>query len=235
MHSAILMEITTLEAFGERVRSLLTDASHTGLGLLLATMVGLVGWAIARLVSRGMLLLLRMARFNEGMRRMLGIPGAPMRYEPAAIASWAIYWTLLLLTLMLAADVLGFNLKFSVGERLAEVLPRVTAATIELVVGISLAIAVGAATRRLFETAGFKGGRLRGQVVTAVLSAFAVLLALEQLGFAAHFILALGITVMAAVGLAAALAFGLGCRDLARDFVVEYLRSFEEDKSRRPG
>jgi hypothetical protein len=31
-----------------------------------------------------------------------------------------------------------------------------------------------------------------------------------------------------------ALAFGLGCRDLARDFVVEYLRSLDRDEPPRP-
>jgi UDP-N-acetylmuramyl pentapeptide phosphotransferase/UDP-N-acetylglucosamine-1-phosphate transferase len=35
-------------------------------------------------------------------------------------------------------------------------------------------------------------------------------------------------------GLAIALAFGLGCRELARDFIVEYLRSHEDHAPRRP-
>ena len=137
-------------------------------------------------------------------------------------------------TAMAAADVLGLDLTVSVGDRLRDVLPRVAAATIELVIGILLAMMLGAVTRRVFETARVRGSRVRGQIVTVVLSAFAVLLALEQLGLAAAFIMALGITAMAAVGLAGALAFGLGCRDLARDFIVEYLRSSGDDLPRRP-
>jgi hypothetical protein len=89
-------------------------------------------------------------------------------------------------------------------------------------------------TRRLFESAGMRGARLRAQAVTVILIAFTALLALEQLGFAAQFIMALGITVVAGAGLAIALAFGLGCRELARDFVVEYLRSIETEGPRRP-
>ena len=113
-------------------------------------------------------------------------------------------------------------------------LPRVTAATIVLIVGIALAMALGAATCRLFESAGFRGAVLRGRAVTVTLSAFAVLLALEQLGLAAQLIMALSVTVVAATGIAAALAFGLGCRDLARDFVVEMLRSLDDESPRRP-
>jgi hypothetical protein len=92
----------------------------------------------------------------------------------------------------------------------------------------------GNVTQRFFETAGMRGGRLRGQAVTVVLTAFAVLIALDQLGFAAQFVMAIGLIAVGAVALAAALAFGLGCRDLARDFVVEYLRSLDERGPQRP-
>ena len=73
-----------------------------------------------------------------------------------------------------------------------------------------------------------------GQVVTVVLSGCAILMALEQLGFAAQFVMAVGVCAVAALALGAGLAFGLGCRDLARDFVVEYLRSMDRDASPRP-
>jgi len=43
----------------------------------------------------------------------------------------------------------------------------------------------------------------------------------------------LAIVAVAAVGLALGLAFGLGCRELARDFVVEYLRSLDEEGPER--
>src|SRR5262249_34896201 len=120
-------------------------------------------------------------------------------------------------------------------DRLVDALPRVVTATILLAIGLVLAWVLGASTRRLFESAGLRGSRLRGQVVTAILTGFAVLLALEQLGFAAQFVMALGVTAVAAVGLAVGLAFGMGCRDLARDFVVEYLRSLDEDsRQQRP-
>jgi hypothetical protein len=93
---------------------------------------------------------------------------------------------------------------------------------------------LGGLTRRLFAQAGARGALWRGQAVTALLTGFTVLVALEQLGFAAQAILLFGVTLLAAVGLALALAVGLGCRDLARDFVVEYLRSLEDGGERRP-
>jgi len=231
---SVVLQSTTLEAVWSRFLILMGQAAQGALDLLFAVLVGLVGWLLARLLSRLTLLLLRALHFNEGVRRIGGSPGGPERFEPAALASWGVYWVVLLMTTLLACDVLGLDLTAAVSERLREALPRVAAATIELVIGILIAMALGAVTRRVFETASVGGSRMRGQIVTAVLSAFAVLLALEQLGLAAQFIMAVGVTVLAALGLAIALAFGLGCRELARDFIVEYLRSHEDHAPRRP-
>jgi hypothetical protein len=235
MHAGFLLQSATLEAVLERARDLISSAAQGGLELLLAVLVVLVGWLIAQLLSRLVLWVLRAARFNAGVRRLMVVGSGALRYEPAALASWFVYWTVIALAVMLAADAMGLNLSSSVGDRLREVLPRVIAATIELVAGIALAMGLGAVTQRIFEGAGLRRSRLRGQVVTVVLSAFAVLLALEQLGLAAQFILGIGITAIAAAGLGAALAFGLGCRDLARDFVVEYLRSLDDDTREHQG
>ncbi|HEU5310823.1 MAG TPA: hypothetical protein VFV24_05160, partial [Candidatus Eisenbacteria bacterium] len=75
---------------------------------------------------------------------------------------------------------------------------------------------------------GVRPNRLREQGTTALLVGFTVLIALDQLGIAAHLVLAIVIAIVAAAGLALALAFGLGCRDLARDLIVEYLRASDE-------
>lgn len=228
----VVLQITSLDELGARISATLSGAGLWALDALIALVIVLLGWAIARGVAVLLRVTLRAFRFNEGIHGLLG--DTPPRYEPAALAAWGVQWTLVLLTVMLAADVLGFDLSRSVSDRLGELLPRVTAATIVLVAGIAVAMALGFATRRLFESAGFRGAILRGRVVTGTLSAFAVLLALEQLGLAAQLIVALAITAIACVGLGLALAFGLGCRDLVRDFVVEMLRSLDDEVPQRP-
>ncbi|MBK7369215.1 MAG: hypothetical protein IPJ04_15330 [Candidatus Eisenbacteria bacterium] len=95
------------------------------------------------------------------------------------------------------------------------------------------AIVVGAVTQRFLESAEVRAAAIFGRVVGAVLTGFAMLLALEQLGFAAQFVMAIGVVAASATGLGLALAFGLGCRELARDFLVEYLRSLEEEPPKR--
>lgn len=229
MIGAVILQTDTWSLLVERVRALLGTAGQALTDWLLAVVVVLVGWLLARVLEVITLHVLRALRFNDGIRGLLGLTGAPLTHEPAAITSWAVRWLVLVVSVLLALDVVGLNMTSGVTDRLVEALPRVVTATILLAIGLLIAWLLGAVTRRLFEGAGLRMSRLRGQVVTAILTAFAVLLALEQLGFAAQFVMALGVTVVAALGLAVGLAFGLGCRDLARDFVVEYLRSLDEE------
>jgi len=234
MIATVILQSQTWDLLVERVRGLLSIGGQVIVDWLLALLVVLIGWVLARLLEAITLHALRALRFNQGVRGLLGGTGSEPAHEPAAFASWAVRWTVVVVTVLLALDVLGLNVTSGVGDRLVDTLPRVVTATIMLAAGLVLAWVLGGAAHRLFEGAGLRGSRLRGQVVSVVLSAFAVLLALEQLGFAAQFVMALGITVVGAAGIAVGLAFGLGCRDLARDFVVEYLRSLDEDKGQRP-
>lgn len=230
-----LLQSDTWGVMAERARTQLQSAALSTVDFLFALLVLLIGWLVARLVSGLAVPLLRTLRFNEGVRGLLGVPSDhAARHEPAKLAAWMIFWTLMLISLLLAMDALGFNLTIAVSDRLRDVLPRILVATVMLVIGVIIAIVLGSVTRRLFEGAGLRASRFRGQLVTSVLTVFAVLLALEQLGLAAQFIMTIMLIVIGAVGLALGLAFGLGCRDLARDFVVEYLRSLDREGPQRP-
>lgn len=216
-----------------RLRALLDVAGESLFDLLLALAVALAGWAVGALAARLTRALLRALRFDAGVRALFGGGGSP-RAEPSALGAWAVYWLVTGIGLLLALDTLGFDLLTPVGDRLREVLPRVVVSGVLLVVGVLAAMLLGALTRRLFESGGLAGGKLRGRVVAAVLTGFAVLIALEQLGLAAQFVMGIGLLAVGATGLGLALAFGLGCRELARDFLVEYLRSLDDDRPSRP-
>jgi hypothetical protein len=218
----------------DRLRALLLGAQRELTGLLVVLGVFLVGWLIAALLARLALVVLRAARFNAAARGIFPNWVREGRHEPASVASWGIYWVVIVASVVLALDTLGWGIGMAVGDRLRDVLPRIVASVLLLLFGVLVAMALGAVTRRFLAGAGIRGARVRGQIVTAVLTFFAVVLALEQLGLAAQLVMALGIALVAAIALALGLAFGLGCRDLARDFVVEYLRSLDADRPQRP-
>jgi hypothetical protein len=231
--TAVVLQFVTVGSWTDRFVALGNSTRGTLAAFAVLAAILLVGWLLALAVSWIIKQLLRSLRFNEGLRGLVGHPvlGA---HEPASMAAWAVYWMLLLVTLIVALDVLGLDVGPLLAERMRDVLPRVLAATLLLAGGTLAAMLMGAFTRRFFDGAGLSGGRLRGQGVTAVLTFFAVLLAIEQLGFAVQFVMAIGVVIASAAGLGLALAFGLGCRELVRDFLIEYLRTLEDDRVPRP-
>lgn len=218
-----------LDRLGEFGRAL----GEGAVNVLIAAAVVLLGWALAALAERVLRGALRGLRFNDGLRWLVG-PRAAARHEPAVVAARTAYWIVMGCAVLLALEALGFSLVTSVGARLGDVLQRIVTSAILLAAGVVVALLVGGVTRRVLESADVRAARLLGQVTTAILTGFAALLALEQLGFAAQFVMAVGVIAAAAAGLGLALAFGLGCRDLARDFVVEYLRSLDDEGPKRP-
>lgn len=209
------------------------DAESVVLCGLAAGAVILVGWGLAALVARLLRGLLRGLRFNRALARIVG-PRAAARHEPADVAAWGAYWLVLGFALLLALELMGIDVRSPVGERLGEVVPRVVTSAVIFAFGFLVAMVIGGLTQRFLRTAGLRGAKLRGQTVTFVLTAFAALVALEQLGFAAQFVMLVGVVGVSAAGLALALAFGLGCRDLARNFLVEYLGNLDEDAAGKP-
>jgi hypothetical protein len=223
--------ISGVDEMISHLASLLDRFQIGAIDFLLAIAVALVGWLLSLILARLAFWILRALRFDDAMERMLG-HRAMVGHEPARVASWALFWIGIGITILLALDVLGFDVASPLTDLMRDVVPRVVAAAILFALGWLVAQIMGGLTRRFFETAGFRRARLRGQVVSLVLTIFAVLVALEQLGFAAQFVMGTGLVVFGGLALALGLAFGLGCRELARDFVVEYLRSLEEGPER---
>src|SRR5512134_146165 len=109
MIATVILQSQTWELLIERVRGLLSIGGQVIVDWLLALMVIVIGWVIARLLETITLYLLRALRFNQGVRGLLGPTGTEPAHEPAAFASWAVRWTVVVVTVLLALDVLGLN------------------------------------------------------------------------------------------------------------------------------
>jgi len=226
--------ISTEPGLQARLTELLMHTERGAIDLLIALAVVLVGWAVAAVLAWVLRAILRAARFNDGVRRIFG-PRAAGDREPSDFAGWILYWLVLAWSALLALETLGFELRASLADRMLEVIPRIVAAAALLALGGVFSMVAGRVATGFFESGGLRAARLRGQAVTLVLLGFTGLLALDQLGFAAQFVMAAGLIGLAGAALALGLAFGLGCRDFVREFVVEYLRSLEdEDLPRSP-
>jgi hypothetical protein len=232
MHIGLIPMAAAWDTLIDRTTAMGANIGHGAVGALLAMALLLAGWAMAAFCAWLTRSLARLARLDRVVAGTFG--ASPAGHAPSTFLGWVVYWTMLAIAVTLALDALGFDISGPVGARLAEVVPRIVSAAAIFAAGLLIAMLLGALTRRMFETAGMRGARARSLAVSAVLAVFAGLIALDQLGFAAQFVMAIGVIAVGSVGLAGGLAFGLGCRDLSRDFVIEYLRSLETEGPRRP-
>ena len=215
--------------FGAQLQTTLTSVSEGLLLFLISAAVFLLGWILATLLSRLVQTLFSLIGVDASYARLRSAGGLAPELPPSRLAGYMIFWSILLAAVLVSLRVVGMDLAPSITARLQDVVPRVLTSALVLLLGIPIAVGAGRIIGTLLTSTGVRVGRLRSQAVVSVLVVFMVLLALEQLGLAAQLVMSVGIAAVGAVGLALALAFGLGCRDLARDLVVEYLRAADNE------
>jgi hypothetical protein len=215
--------------FGEQLQATFVALIGALVLFVIAVAVGFVGWLVALGLSRGLRALFVVLGIDAPVARLQARERARMVVLPSHIAGYVSFWGAFLAACILALRVMGLDLVPAITAHLQDVVPRVLTSALVLLGGIPIALAGARLLNNFFSTSASRSSRLRYQVFVSVLAGIVVLLALEQLGLAAQLVVAVGVTAVGAAGLALALAFGLGCRDLARDLIVEYLRASESD------
>jgi hypothetical protein len=223
--------IVAVQDWGESLRASLAGA----LAMLLAAIprilafvvILLVGWLIASLLAKAVATVLRSIRFNDLAQRagFAGfVQGMGVRRDSAGVIADLAKWFVRLIALVVAFDALGLPAVSDVLRQLLLWLPNLVVALVVLVVGGLLAEALGNLVRGATATAGFSNPDTLARVAQVAIWAFAIVVAVNQIGIASNLINILLIGVVGALALAAGLAFGLGGRDKAAQVIDSWKR-----------
>jgi small-conductance mechanosensitive channel len=193
--------------------------------LIGALVLLILGWLVASLggaVVRGLLRRLGLDRLAErtgvsGALVEMGLDGSASR-----LLGRLIYWSILLLFVLAAAESLGLPGVSETLRSLVSYLPNVLASALILLLGGFLARIIGDATGALAIQSGIDSGAALGQAIKYTILALTVILALQQLGIQTALLVMVSVVLIAAVALALALAFGLGSRELARNIMAGF-------------
>ncbi len=227
------MPISTqpIEDWGEAIFLALTNAVNTLLaaipGILGAIIILIIGWllsgVIARLVSGGLRAV--------GADRMFATHGADVygqraqSVRPSVVGGELAKWAIRIVFLIAAANVLGMPQVSLLLNQVLLWLPNLLVAAIILLV----APLIGRFVRGLIETGagsmGFTNAPVLGRVAEIGITAFAVLIAINQVGIAGNLVNILFIGVVGALALAFGLAFGMGGRDVAAQMTQQWYES----------
>ncbi|HYF42249.1 MAG TPA: small-conductance mechanosensitive ion channel [Ramlibacter sp.] len=182
----------------------------------------IVGWLLSSLVEKGIAALLRAVKFNDLANRSgLGDFVAKMNAgtDSAGMIGLVVKWFIRLIALVVAFDALGLPAVSEVLRELLLWLPNVVVALVVLVIGGLAAKALSNVVRGAAGEAGLTNANFLSKVASAVVWAFAVVVAVNQLGIATTLVNTLFMAFVGAIALALGLSFGLGGRETAGEIL----------------
>ena len=195
-----------------------------------------IGWFVSSLLARAVTGLLRAIRFDELMQRS-GLAEFTNKMgtglDSAGIIAGLVKWLTRIVVLLVAFDVLGLPAVSDVMRQLLLWLPNLVVAIFVLFIGGIAARALGNIIRGATAEAGFANPETLANVVRTTVWAFAIVVAINQLGIATNLITTLFTGFVSALAIALGLAFGLGGRDLASRTLENWYDQAQEGKPRR--
>jgi hypothetical protein len=144
--------------------------------------------------------------------------------SPSAVAAFAVYWFILTVFVVSAANALNMTIVSELLERFAQFLPTLVGAALTLFGGLMFGRLVAQVLSNAAAANSIRGGSAAAFGGYAVVVGYSAMAALEQIGARPQLILSAAQILIGAVGLALSLAFGLGAKDLAADWMRERLR-----------
>ena len=198
-----------------------------------AMLIVIAGWFaahLARWILSGLLGRLGFNRFCDrtGLSKFLLTGNIP--HKPSRFFGVIAYWLIMLQVLILAAGSLDIALVKSVADTIARFLPSFIAFILISITGLVVASFLGNFTLTVAKNAGIHGSRLISRAVKYAVIALALVSALRQLGVAAGVLENVVSIAFGAMAFGTALAFGLGCKDLARGAMEKFLRNIRESE-----
>jgi len=147
---------------------------------------------------------------------------AETNQTPHSILGQLVFWFVFIIALTMAADALGIPQVSAILGQLIAYIPSIIAAILILILAALLANFVSGIVR------GATGSGLLASVAQYAIIVYAVFAAITELGIAVELTAPTFLIVLGAVALAAAIAFGLGGREVAQDILHKaYNRSNE--------
>jgi len=198
---------------------------------LAAALVLVAGWGAAQLARLMLSRFLEVVRFNLlcdriGMSEFLR--KGQVRAKPSRLVGTLAFWAILIIAFFWIARILDIRVLREVSDRITASAPGVAAAIFIGIIGVVAVSFVANFVSTVARTAGYPHTRLLARIVRVGGGIIIADLALEQLHLSGTLLTSLLLILVAAVAFGAALAFGLGCKDLARDALLKYLAGLRE-------
>jgi hypothetical protein len=148
--------------------------------------------------------------------------------QPSRLVGSFAWGLVLVVTFFQVSRQLDIEVVTSFSAQLAASVPGILAALLVTGVGLAVVTFIGNFVMTVAINAAYPHARLLARTVKAVGIVIVLGLALEQANLSRSLVSTMVQILFAAIAFGAALAFGLGCKDLARDAMTRFLRNLRE-------
>jgi hypothetical protein len=230
-----VMPVAPITDWGQAIMTSIAAALAMFLGAIPKVIgfavIVIVGWIIAGLIAAAVAAILRTVKFNDLAQRSGFadfVRQAGIRTDASGALATIAKWFVRLIVLVVAFDALGLPAVSQVLQQLLLWIPNLVVAMVVLVLAGLAANAVHALVRGATAQAGLGNPDLLANVARVAIWAFAIVIAVNQLGIATTLVNTLFMATVGAVALALGLAFGLGGRETAGLIVAGWYRQGQE-------
>lgn len=214
----------------EPAKTMFSQIGQFLVSFLLVIFILLIGWLIARAIKAVITKVLATLKLDDladkiSLTALLTKGG--ITYGVSELIGVIFYWLMLLITFVIAINAIGLTIAAELLNRIVLYIPNIIAAIFILILGMFVATILKNIVQTAAKNAGLSQSAFLANLVEIVIIVFAVLIALEQLNIGARIIELIVSIVLASFGLGWALAFGLGCKDIAGKMVADTLEKFK--------
>ena len=209
----------------EPVRGLLLRVGEMLPRVLIAILIIVLGWMLAKAVRFAIVKGLRAVNFNvlterAGMDSFLRDGG--IRADTTQILGLLFYWLVVLASLVIGFNLLGLEYITDLLGRVLWFLPKVMVALLILAFGAYFARFIGNAVVAYCRNVHLQDADVLGRIAQYAILAFVVLIALDQVNVGGEIVRQTFLIVLAGIVFALALAFGLGGREWAAEMLERW-------------
>jgi hypothetical protein len=215
----------------EPARLALSQIGQFFINVLLVILILILGWLISKMVRSVVTKGLRSLKLDDlsdrlGLDSMMEKGG--IVYSLSELIGVLCYWLILLITFMVAINAIGLTVAADLLNRIVLYIPNIIAAIFILIIGMFVSTLLKNIVMTAANNAGISQSKVLSSAVETIVIAFTIFVALEQLHIGIRITELTVSILLGALGLGLALAFGLGCKDIAGRFVNELLDKFKK-------
>ncbi len=195
--------------------------------LILAIVVRIVAWALAKILKQGAEYLLHkigLDRLAERANVNTFLRNANLGGSATAIISNIVYWFVYLFGISIVFEILGLRVISDLVNTFIEYIPNLFVAVLIVLVGAFVAKFIKHLTDGATATTKMDNHNWLGHVVYIIIMLFAIVTALKQAQVDISFLTDNINTIVMGIMLALGLSFGLGGKDRAKELIDKYLK-----------